>query len=243
MSLEASPAVRFEGVSVNRGGRPVLRDLSFDLPHGLVVGLIGPSGCGKTTLMRSIVGVQRGVEGSAVVLDRPAGEASRRGQVGYMTQDASVYGDLSVVENLEYFAKLLAVTTPRVEELLQTVRLEDVASVLVDRLSGGQRARVSLAVAMLNQPPLLVLDEPTVGLDPALREELWRHFAEIASQGSTLLVSSHVMDEASRCDQLLLMRAGRILAKDSPQDLMARTGTDTVEAAFLSLVATEDTPT
>jgi len=241
MSSPATGAVvHLEGVSVRRGDNVVLHDVSCDVQRGTVVGLIGPSGCGKTTLMRTIVGVQANVSGTVTVLGQPAGEASKLGQVGYMTQDPSVYGDLSVTENLVYFARLVGVGADRVRHVIGSVHLDDVASAIVDRLSGGQRARVSLAVAMLGQPALLVLDEPTVGLDPSLRQELWNEFSNLASQGSTLLVSSHVMDEASRCDILFLMREGRILATGSPDDLMSRTGTNTVEEAFLDLVASEE---
>jgi len=232
--------VHLERVSVQRGDNVVLHDVSCDVQRGAVVGLIGPSGCGKTTLMRTIVGVQARVSGTVTVLGQPAGEASKLGQVGYMTQDPSVYGDLSVTENLVYFARLVGVGAERVRHVIGSVHLDDVASAIVDRLSGGQRARVSLAVAMLGQPALLVLDEPTVGLDPSLRQELWNEFSNLASHGSTLLVSSHVMDEASRCDILFLMREGRILATGSPDDLMSRTGTNTVEEVFLALVASEE---
>lgn len=237
MSETAAPAVQLSDVSVRRGGRQVLREITFSVPRGQVVGLIGPSGCGKTTLMRTIVGVQANVEGTLSVLDRPAGVASRLGQVGYMTQDASVYGDLTVVENLSYFAALLGFGSDRVGNVLRAVRLDDMARVVVDQLSGGQRARVSLAIALLADPPLLILDEPTVGLDPALRAELWVEFGRLAAAGASVIVSSHVMDEAKRCDRLLLMRDGRVLAAGSPTELMVRTGTDDVEGAFLQLVA------
>lgn len=232
-----SPAITLSDVFVCRGGRQVLRGLTFSVPSGQIVGLIGPSGCGKTTLMRTIVGVQANVSGTVTVLDQPAGVAARRGQVGYMTQDASVYADLTVSENLSYFAALLNVRSDRIDDVLRSIRLDDMADALVSELSGGQRARVSLAVALLAQPPLLVLDEPTVSLDPSVRAELWTEFARLADAGAALLVSSHVMDEARRCDQLILMRDGQVLATGSPADLIARTGADDVEGAFLHLVA------
>jgi ABC-2 type transport system ATP-binding protein len=225
-----------DGVSVERGDRIVLHDLAMSVDPGSVVGLLGPSGCGKTTLMRTIVGVQANVRGTVTVLGRPAGEASDRGEVGYMTQDASVYEDLSVLENLEYFAGLLGLGADRVTEALGQVQLEGPADAVVDRLSGGQRARVSLAVALLNRPPLLVLDEPTVGLDPVLRRDLWEIFGRLAADGSTLVVSSHVMDEAERCDHLLLMRDGRFLASGRPGELMGRTATGSIGDAFLALI-------
>jgi len=236
----STPVVELDSISVRRGGKSVLSNISLTVLPGLVVGLIGPSGCGKTTLMRTIVGVQANVDGAVTVLGETAGVASRMGRVGYMTQDSSVYGDLTVIENLAYFGKILGVEPSRVDEVLSSVRLGEVAHDLVDQLSGGQRARVSLATALLAEPALLILDEPTVGLDPVLRSELWQEFAQLASGGTTMVVSSHVMDEASRCDSLLLMRDGQILAEGSPTELMAQTDTNDVEAAFLELVDTQD---
>ena len=215
----------------------MLDDVNVSVPAGQVVGIIGPSGCGKSTMMRAIVGVQANVSGAIEVLGDPAGAASRRGDVGYLTQDPSVYDELSIRENLMYFGGLLGVGSERIDTVLADVRLDDFQQQRVDNLSGGQRARVSLAIALLNEPPLLVLDEPTVGLDPVLRHELWAQFAEIAAVGSTLWVSSHVMDEATRCDRLILLRNGQVLAEGSPSDLLDRTATDSVEQAFLSLVA------
>ena len=229
-------AVEVSGLRIVRGGRTVLPDLSFGLPAGEVVGLLGPSGCGKTTLMRAIVGVQRIAAGRVQVLGYPAGSAAVRDRMGYMTQSPSVYADLSVVENLRYFAAVLGAARSRVDEVIADVGLEGQRRQLVGRLSGGQRTRVSLAVALLGTPELLVLDEPTVGLDPVLRRDLWNRFAALARDGATLLVSSHVMDEASRCSRLLLMRDGRILADDTPKQLQARTGAADVEDAFLRLV-------
>lgn len=238
-AADRDPVVELDHVSVERGGRVVLRDIGVVLPSSRVFGLIGPSGCGKTTLMRTIVGIQAKVEGAVVVLGRPAGEASRLGQVGYMTQDPSVYDDLTVRENLTYFGRVLGVGMGRVDEVLVSAHLGDTENALVANLSGGQRARVSLAIALLNQPPLLVLDEPTVGVDPVLRHELWSTFADLARGGSTLIVSSHVMEEANRCDELLLMHEGQILATGSPSQLMMATGADDLDAAFLELIGKE----
>jgi ABC-2 type transport system ATP-binding protein len=239
IAAEAEPsiAVAIRSLSVIRGNRTVLHGIDLSLPTGRLIGIIGPSGCGKSTLMRAIVGVQARVSGDIEVLGEPAGLASRRGAVGYLTQDPSVYDELSVGENLIYFGRLLEVGSKRIDDVLESVRLSDYRSQRVSDLSGGQRARVSLAIALLNEPPLLVLDEPTVGLDPVLRHELWAQFAELAAAGSTLLISSHVMDEATRCDWLILLRDGEVLANGSPGDLLARTGTDNVEDAFLALVA------
>ncbi|MFW6691757.1 ABC transporter ATP-binding protein [Streptomyces sp. MAR4 CNX-425] len=239
-------AVRARGLTVVRGGTTVLHDLDFDVPRGQVTGLLGPSGCGKTTLMRAVVGTQARATGTLDVLGEPAGAAALRHRIGYVTQEPSVYRDLTARQNLDYFAAVLDPHVPRaerhtrVERALADVHLADHGDRLTGRLSGGQLSRVSLAVALLGSPELLVLDEPTVGLDPVLRRDLWRLFHDLAAgRGATLLVSSHVMDEAERCERLLLMRAGRILADDTPDGLRERVGGGTVEEAFLRLVDAE----
>jgi ABC-2 type transport system ATP-binding protein len=229
-------AVAVAALDVARGGHPVLSGLSFDVPAGAVTGLLGPSGSGKTTLLRCILGLQRVSAGTVTVLGQPAGSPALRSQVGYASQAASVYGDLSVTENLRYFATALGVPRSDVSRVISAVDLGDCAGQLAGRLSGGQRSRVSLAAAMLGEPRLLVLDEPTVGLDPVLREDLWALFHRLAAGGTTLLVSSHVMDEAERCHSLLLLREGRVLAHDAPAALKQRTGTGSMDAAFLALV-------
>jgi ABC-2 type transport system ATP-binding protein len=233
-------AIRVSRLRVVRAGRVVIPGLTVDVALGQVVGLLGPSGCGKTTLMRSIVGVQVVAGGDIEVLGRPAGDPDLRHRVGYLTQSPSVYADLTVKENLQYFAAVVGVPRAHVRaELARVVELVDLDAHLgsrVDGLSGGQVCRVSLAVALLGTPELLVLDEPTVGLDPVLRRDLWAIFHRLAAEKVTLLVSSHVMDEASRCDRLLLMRNGELLADDAPDRLLAATGAADVEAAFLALV-------
>jgi len=219
-----------------RGDREVLHGVGFDLRAGTVTGLLGPSGCGKTTLIRAIVGLQARVTGDVSVLGSPAGAPTLRGRIGYVTQEPSVYGDLTVTENLRFFAAVLGVPTADVDRVIDAVDLRSHADDRVDRLSGGQRSRASLAAALLGDPELLVLDEPTVGLDPVLRRDLWSLFHSLADAGATLLVSSHVMDEASRCDRLLLMRDGDLLADDTPQALLDSVGTDDIEQAFLTLI-------
>ncbi|WP_059010817.1 ABC transporter ATP-binding protein [Streptomyces specialis] len=239
------PAVRASGLRVARGGAEVLRGLDFTVERGTVTGLLGPSGCGKTTLMRAVVGAQARVTGSLEALGRPAGSPALRRRLGYVTQAPSVYTDLTIRQNLDYYAAVLGV--PRagrrdaVDAVLADVDLTARADALAADLSGGQRSRVSLAVALLGTPELLVLDEPTVGLDPVLRRSLWGLFHRLAAErGTTLLISSHVMDEADRCDRLLLMRAGRILAEGTPDDLRERTGAASVEEAFLRLVDADE---
>jgi ABC-2 type transport system ATP-binding protein len=231
-----APAIAVSDLRVVRGGRPVLDGLSLGVAGGSVTGLLGPSGSGKTTLMRAIVGVQVVAGGTARVLGEPAGAPALRRRVGYVTQAPSVYGDLSVEENLRYFGAIVGADGARIAEVIGTVGLGGHERQVVGSLSGGERARVSLATALLGRPELLVLDEPTVGLDPVLRAELWRTFHELAEAGTTLLVSSHVMDEASECDALLLMRQGAVLRDTTPQGLREETGEDDLGRAFLAVI-------
>ncbi|WP_067481039.1 ABC transporter ATP-binding protein [Actinomadura hibisca] len=234
--MNKSPAVSVHGLRVVRGGREVLHDLSFDVPRGSVVGLLGPSGCGKTTLLRALVGVQIVAGGTVIVLGEPAGSPALRRRVGYATQKPAVYADLSVRENLRYFAAVLRAPRSDADRVTDEVGLGDARDQLASTLSGGQLSRANLAVALLGAPELLVLDEPTVGLDPVLRRELWDLFHDLAGRGTTLVVSSHVMDEAGRTDRLLLMREGTILADGGPAALRERTGAPDLEAAFLRLI-------
>lgn len=231
-----STAVEVDDLVVERGGRPVLHGISCTIPRGSVVGLLGPSGSGKTTLLRCVVGVQKTRSGTVTVLGLPAGSAPLRRTVGYLTQAPSVYADLTVRENARYFATLYGLPSVEADAAIADVGLADAAGQLVATLSGGQRSRASLACAILGRPELLVLDEPTVGQDPVLREELWGRFHQLAAGGTTLLVSSHVMDEARRCDRLLFIREGRLIADDTPAAVRARTGTDDLEAAFLRII-------
>ncbi len=232
----SSSPVSLRGLRVVRGAREVIPGLDLDIRPHAVTGLLGPSGCGKSTLMRAIVGVQQIAGGEVRVLGHPAGSPLLRRRVAYVTQAPSVYADLSVRENLDYFRRVLGAPATAVDRVIELVSLQEAANQVGESLSGGQFARVSLAVALLNAPDLLVLDEPTVGLDPVLRRDLWRSFHRLAEAGTTLLVSSHVMDEALRCDELLLMREGRLLAHEPPAELLKRTGAEDVEAAFLGLV-------
>jgi ABC-2 type transport system ATP-binding protein len=214
----------------------VLPDLDLEVASGSVTGLLGPSGSGKSTLIRAIVGVQIVAGGDVTVLGVPAGSPELRKRLGYVTQAPSVYADLTVQENLRYFGRIVGVGPERIATVVDQVGLTAESEQVVSTLSGGQRARVSLASALLDEPEVLVLDEPTVGLDPVLRRDLWDLFHELAERGSTLLVSSHVMDEASRCQHLVLLRDGRILAEDTPDGLLARTGAADMDDAFLRLI-------
>jgi ABC-2 type transport system ATP-binding protein len=231
--------VSIEGLRVVRGGREVLHGVSTTIPGGSITGLIGPSGCGKSTLMRAIVGVQVVTSGLITVLGLPAGSPDLRRRIGYSTQSPAVYADLTIAENLRYFAAVLGAEDESIDRVLAAVGLTERRNQPAGSLSGGQLSRTSLAVALLGDPQLLVLDEPTVGLDPVLRDDLWELFRSLATEGVTLLVSSHVMDEAERCPNLILMRDGAILARDTPDRLRERTGSETLEGAFLRLVRGE----
>jgi ABC-2 type transport system ATP-binding protein len=234
--MNNSLAVAVSDLRVTRGGREVLHGIDLSIQRGTITGLIGPSGCGKTTLIRAIVGGQAGITGTVTVLGRPAGSVDLRRSVGYATQTPAVYLDMTVIENLRYFAAVLGVAESQIEEALAEVGLESQAGRLAGRLSTGQLSRVSLAVALLGRAELLVFDEPTVGLDPVLRRDLWEMFHRLVAGGLTMVVSSHVMDEAARCDRLVLMRDGAVIADDTPDGLYRRTGTNDLEHAFLRLV-------
>ncbi|MFG3342973.1 ABC transporter ATP-binding protein [Glycomyces sp. NPDC048151] len=229
-------AIAVDDLVVDRGGQPVLRNVSTRIAAGSVTGLLGPSGSGKTTFIRAVVGTQKVKSGTVNVLGHPAGAKPLRSRVAYVTQDASIYPDLSVKANVAYFAALYGRSRSEAMGAIERVGMGDHAHKLAANLSGGQKTRTSLACALVIEPEVLVLDEPTVGLDPVIREELWDQFRELAKQGATLLVSSHVMDEADRCDRLLLLREGRFIADDTPADLRAATGTANLEAAFLHLI-------
>jgi len=227
--------VAASGLTVVRGGATVLRDLTFQIGAGRITGLIGPSGSGKTTLMRAIVGAQQVTRGRLDVFSLPAGSKPLRARIGYVTQSPAVYYDLTARQNLRYFAAILGLPKDEADAALRAVDLPANSKQLVGTMSGGQRARVSLAVALLGKPDLLVLDEPTVGLDPVLRKRLWELFAGLAAEGRTLLISSHVMDEAEQCPELLMLRDGKLLMHGTKKELFDRTRTKTVHDAFLAL--------
>jgi ABC-2 type transport system ATP-binding protein len=233
--------VRASGLVVRRGGHVILDDLTFDIARGQVTGLLGPSGCGKTTLMRTLVGVQEISAGEVTLLGLPAGHPALRPRVGYSTQSSAVYPDLTLNENLRYFGTVLGLRKDRLASAIaRTIGELDLIGLenrLVGTFSGGQLARADLAVALLGTPDLLVLDEPTVGLDPVLRRDLWGMFHGLAAEGAALVISSHVMDEAARCDHLLFMRDGRFLAQASPASILRQTAAPDLETAFLRLAA------
>jgi ABC-2 type transport system ATP-binding protein len=229
-------AVAVDHLTVVRGKRTAVDDVSLRIARGTITGLLGPSGCGKTTLMRCIVGTQIIASGTVTVLGRPAGSRELRSRVGYVTQDPTIYDDLRVIDNVRYFASLYGSEATAADDAVSAVGLADHRTALCGNLSGGQRTRASLACALVSHPDLLVLDEPTVGLDPVLRVDLWDQFGELAGHGTTLIVSSHVMDEADHCGDLLLMREGRLLAHTTPTKLREDSGCTSLEEAFLSVI-------
>jgi ABC-2 type transport system ATP-binding protein len=238
-SQGTEPAVSIEHLRVTRFKRLVLQGFSVQIPRGTITGLLGPSGCGKTTLMRCIVGTQAVTgpsKGTVTVLGRPAGSPELRRRVGYMPQDPTIYGDLRIIDNVRYFASLYGFDNSAADAAIERVGLTDHRTAFCGNLSGGQRTRVSLACALVCQPDLLVLDEPTVGLDPVLRADLWEQFTDLARRGATLLVSSHVMDEAEHCGNLLLMREGRLVSHTTPTQLREDTGCTSLEDAFLCII-------
>ncbi|XAS67795.1 ABC transporter ATP-binding protein [Micrococcaceae bacterium Sec5.7] len=237
--LPTGSAVDVRKLHITRGRTAILRGLDFTIPAGQITGLLGPSGSGKTTLMRAIVGVQRLTSGTVQVLGRPAGHPTLRHDVGYVTQAPSVYTDLSVEANVRYFGAMHGKNRSDAAEAIAAVGLENLARQKTADLSGGQFSRVSLACALVSHPGLLILDEPTVGLDPVLRADLWNRFQTMADSGTTLLVSSHVMEEASHCASLLLLRDGRLLAQLTPAELSRRGGSEDLEKAFLHIIQNE----
>jgi ABC-2 type transport system ATP-binding protein len=236
------PAIDVQNLRVIRGKRVALENISVQIARGTITGLLGPSGCGKTTLMRCMVGTQIVAEGKVTVLGHPAGSAELRHRVGYVTQDPTIYNDLRIIDNVRYFAALYGTDSSAADQAVSAVGLEDHRTALCGNLSGGQRTRVSLACALVARPDLLVLDEPTVGLDPVLRVDLWEQFDQLARGGTTLVVSSHVMDEADHCGDLLLMREGHLLAHTTPTKLREDTGCQSLEEAFLSVIRHSTAP-
>ena len=234
--MAAAKTLSIEELTVVRSSKTIIDSLSFSLGPGELLGLLGPSGSGKTTLIRSALGLQRITGGSISVLGQAPGSASTRSSIGYMAQGGSIYLDLSVEENVAYFCRMLGLPAEEVARVIATVDLVRHRRSLVSRLSGGERARVSLAIALLGSPPLLLLDEPTVGLDPILRHDLWLSFKQLAAEGTSLVITSHVMDEAAHCDRLSLLRSGQLVFDGSPAKLLERTGEPGYDTAFIKLI-------
>ena len=223
------------------GSNRAVDGMTFELAPGRIYGLLGPNGSGKTTLIRLLTGLGRPTSGRAEVLGVAMPSRANLARIGYMTQSDGIYPALTVAETVRFFGALYGVTQqPEAgKRALELVELFDRAKDVSGSLSGGQRRRLSLACALVHRPAVLFLDEPTVGVDPLLRVQFWTHFRRLAAQGATILVSSHVMDEADRCDELLFLRAGRVIARGSGAELRTRAGTDDLEQAFLRFAGEE----
>jgi ABC-2 type transport system ATP-binding protein len=233
-------AVSTRSLGKTFGPVTALHDVTLDVPSGQVLGLLGPNGAGKTTLIRILLGLTRPTRGEATVFGRAAGAPDVRARIGYMPQDLAVYTDLTVEENLGLFGRLFGVLGPRLKErttqVLDLVRLAERRRSVVAELSGGMRRRVSFAAALLPDPDLLLLDEPTVGVDPELRSEFWEYFHRLTQGGKTVVLTTHYLEEANRADRVVFLHAGSILASGAPSEVKARTGTVNLEDAFLRMV-------
>lgn len=227
-------AVDVDNVVKSFGTMRALDGVTLRVKTGEIYGLLGPNGAGKTTLIRAIVGLVAPESGTVTVLGSRMPNLDILGSVGYMTQAAALYPDITVEENLRFFAAISG-ADGNVDEVLRVVELEPRRNSVVATLSGGMRQRCSLACALVHRPRLLLLDEPTVGVDPQLRVQFWEHFRQMAAAGTTIVVSSHVMDEAERCQRLGLIRFGKLLAEGTPSEVRASAGTNNLEEAFLKL--------
>ena len=229
-------AIRAQGLVKAFGALRAVDDVTFELAPGRIYGLLGPNGSGKTTLIRLLTGLTQPTAGWAEVLGTRMPSRPNLSRIGYMTQADGVYTALTVAENLRFFGATYGVEGDEpVAHVLAVVDLADRRASIVGTLSGGQRRRLSLACALIHRPPVLFLDEPTVGVDPLLRVQFWAHFRALADAGTTIVVSSHVMDEADRCDELLFVRSGKVTARGTGQEIRRRAGTPDLEQAFLRL--------
>jgi ABC-2 type transport system ATP-binding protein len=220
------------------GGFKAVNKLSLRVKHGEIYGLLGPNGAGKTTVIKILCGLLRPSSGEAYVLDTKVPDPRTASRIGYMPQELAMYRGLTVHENLAFYGEVFGLSKQQIDTreqaLLKLIDLQDSRDTLVDQLSGGMQHRTSLACALLHEPQLLFLDEPTVGVDPDLRASFWQYFEELRDSGITILITTHYMDEARHCDRIGFMREGRLIAEGSPQELLELTHTDSLEDAFLS---------
>jgi ABC-2 type transport system ATP-binding protein len=235
--MDTPDSIIIEQVNHSFGKRQVLYDINMHMPAGQIFGLLGPSGCGKTTLVKIIAGILRPARGRVCVLGQVMPRLDIMARIGYMAQSDALYTTLSAEENLLFFAALYgicgAAAKKRIREVMEVVNLGGELKKTVGAYSGGMKRRLSLALALLASPPLLLLDEPTVGIDPLLRQDIWRELHALAAAGTAILVTTHVMDEAEKCHRLAMMREGRLIAQGSVEELVAGSGQSTIEQAFI----------
>jgi ABC-2 type transport system ATP-binding protein len=229
-------------ISVNNvckkfGQQDVLQDISLEIPQAQIFGLLGPSGSGKTTLVKIIAGIDVATSGEVHLLNEKMPKLAMMSQIGYMSQSDALYMELSALENLEFFAALFGLNVAqrkiRIDEVMTLVNLQAFLKKSVSTYSGGMKRRLSLAIALLHRPKVLILDEPTVGIDPVLRKSLWDELTRLSEQGTTIIVTTHVMDEADKCHRLGMIRDGKLIAVGTPEELKQQTRTRSIEEAFL----------
>ena len=229
--------IRLNSINKYFGTKQVLKDVSFEVPFAAVYGLLGPSGCGKTTTVKIIAGILEAGSGEAFILGEKMPRLSMMNRIGYMAQSDALYPDLSAKENMEFFAALYGLKghafKQRFDEVMALVNLSDDKNKAVGAYSGGMKRRLSLAMAILHKPPVLILDEPTVGIDPLLRKVIWDELYRLTKDGITILLTTHVMDEAEKCTHLSMMRAGLLIASGSPVEIQEGAGAANLEEAFL----------
>ncbi|MUT67431.1 ABC transporter ATP-binding protein [Paenibacillus sp. NEAU-GSW1] len=229
--------IRIEGVNKYFDKKSVLNDIRLSISRSEVFGLLGPSGSGKTTLIKLIVGIERAASGDLYVLNEKMPNLSMMHKIGYMAQSDALYSELTAVQNLDFFASIFglkgAIKKQRIAEVTELVNLSHDLNKLVINYSGGMKRRLSLAIAMLHKPEILILDEPTVGIDPVLRQSIWGELRRLSKNGTTVLVTTHVMDEAEKCDHLGMIRDGRLIAIGSPEELKQESSSESLEQAFL----------
>jgi len=236
-TMTNSPCIKVEHVDRFFGKKQVLFDISLEVPHSQILGLLGPSGSGKTTLVKLIAGIDVATKGEVYLLDKKLPNLSMMNKIGYMAQADALYGELTAGENLQFFASMYNLTgtrqKQRINDVMQLVNLSDHLKRQVKQYSGGMKRRLSLAIALIHEPPILILDEPTVGIDPVLRKSIWEELYKLRSNGKTIIVTTHVMDEVEKCDNLGMIRDGRLIALNSPAELKRATSSNTIEEAFL----------